>query len=91
MANNQRMEHAVSQVKHQVDDSGYFVDHRVLTWNSASRSRIVFLSQFPDLTVSIADTLSLMGESEGGEKRRQGKSERERKRDTDTVKRRYLY
>lgn len=40
-----------------------------------SRSRTVFLSQYPDLTVSIPDPLSLMGESEGGGKSRYGKRE----------------
>lgn len=34
----------VTHVKQQVDESGRFVDHRVLTRNSASRSRTVFLS-----------------------------------------------
>lgn len=49
MATNERMWDTISPVKQQVDESGHFVDRRVLTWDSASQSRTVFLSQYPDL------------------------------------------
>lgn len=81
MGNGEKIQHTINLVKQEVDESGCFVDRRGLTWNSASQSTTVFLSLYPDLAMSVADTLSLKGESEG----KKGREIRERGRERDGI------
>lgn len=81
MGNGEKIQHTINLVKQEFDESGRFVDRRGLTWNSASQSTTVFLSLYPDLAMSVADTLSLKGESEG----KKGREIRERGRERDGI------